>query len=121
MILNFGHTVGHAFELAGHYEEWTHGQGVSAGMIWAAHLGEKLGVTPAGTQKKIRAVLKKYDLPARIPCSWDTIVEAIGLDKKRAGGGISFVLLTALGWAEPKKMDTRQLLEELRQLYEETE
>lgn len=118
MILNFGHTVGHAFELAGHYEDWTHGQAVAAGMVWAARLGELLGVTPAGTRQTICGVLEKYDLPTHIPCPWDIMVEAIGLDKKRAQGGISFVLLTKLGWAEPKKMETKQLLDNLKQLYE---
>jgi len=118
MILNFGHTVGHAFELAGHYEDWTHGQAVAAGMVWAACLGERMGVTPVGTQERICAVLEKYALPTHIPCPWDTMVEAIGLDKKRAEGGISFVLLTALGWAEPKKMETETLLNELKQLYQ---
>lgn len=118
MILNFGHTVGHAFELAGHYEDWTHGQAVAAGMVWAARLGERMGVTPVGTQERICAVLEKYALPTHIPCPWDTMVEAIGLDKKRAEGGISFVLLTALGWAEPKKMETETLLNELKQLYQ---
>jgi len=119
MILNFGHTVGHAFELAGHYEQWTHGQAVAAGMAWAARLGEMLGITPAGTQKEICTALKQYALPTCIPCPWDTMVEAVGLDKKRAGEGISFVLLTALGHAEPKKMETEQLLNELKRLYEE--
>lgn len=119
MILNFGHTVGHAFELAGGYEKWTHGQAVAAGMLWAARLGERLGLTPAGTDDAIRAVLEQYDLPAYIPCAWDTMVEAVGLDKKRTGEGISFVLLTALGHAEPRKMETGQLLDELKRLYEE--
>lgn len=118
MILNFGHTVGHAFELAGHYEDWTHGQAVAAGMVWAARLGELLGVTPAGTRQTICGVLEKYDLPTHIPCPWDIMVEAIGLDKKRAEGGISFVLLDKLGWAEPKKMETKHLLDNLKQLYE---
>ena len=118
MILNFGHTVGHAFELAGHYEDWTHGQAVAAGMVWAARLGELQGITPAGTQETIRGVLEKYALPTRIPCPWETMVEAIGLDKKRAEGGISFVLLERMGWAEPKKMETKQLLDDLKQLYE---
>lgn len=119
MILNFGHTVGHAFELAGHYEDWTHGQAVAAGMLWAARLGEKLGVTPTGVRENIRTVLEKYGLPTHIPCPWDTMMEAIGLDKKRAEGGISFVLLERMGWAEPKKMQTKQLLDELERLYEE--
>ena len=118
MILNFGHTVGHAFELAGHYETWTHGQGVAVGMLWAAALGEQLGVTPAGTGENIRRALETYHLPTEIPCPWETMVEAIGLDKKRAGEGISFVLLTALGWAEPRKMETNTLLDRLKQLYE---
>ena len=119
MILNFGHTVGHAFELAGRYEDWTHGQAVAVGMLWAAALGEKLGITPAGTREQIRGVLERYALPARIPCPWDTMVEAVGLDKKRAGEGISFVLLTTLGYAEPKKMETKRLLDELKRLHEE--
>ncbi len=119
MILNFGHTVGHAFELAGHYADWTHGQAVAVGMLWAAQLGERLGVTPARTREEICAVLEKYDLPVHIPCPWDTMVEAVGLDKKRAEGGISFVLLERMGWAEPKKMETKQLLSELMQLHEE--
>jgi len=118
MILNFGHTVGHAFELAGHYEDWTHGQGVAAGMVWAARLGEKLGITPAGTQQAICGVLEKYQLPTHIPCQWEIMVEAIGLDKKRAEWGISFVLLERMGWAEPKKMETKTLLDDLKQLYE---
>ena len=120
MILNFGHTVGHAFELAGHYEQWTHGQGVGVGMLWAAKLGERLGITPAGTRDIIRGILEQYDLPTHIPCEWETMMEAVGLDKKRAGDGISFVLLSALGQAEPKKMETAQLLAQLKRLHEET-
>ncbi|MBO5727580.1 MAG: 3-dehydroquinate synthase [Oscillospiraceae bacterium] len=118
MVLNFGHTVGHAFELAGHYETWTHGQAVAVGMLWAAALGERLGVTPAGTGADIRRALEMYHLPAEIPCEWETMVEAVGLDKKRAGEGISFVLLEQLGCAVPVKMDTNRLLDELKQLYE---
>lgn len=120
MILNFGHTVGHAFELAGHYEQWTHGQGVGVGMLWAARLGERLGITPAGTGDTICGILERYDLPTRIPCEWETMVEAVGLDKKRTGESLSFVLLSSLGDAEPRKMETRQLLQELNRLYEET-
>ena len=119
MILNFGHTVGHAFELAGRYEEWTHGQAVAVGMLWAAALGERLGVTPVGTGADIRRALEMYHLPTEIPCPWQTVVEAVGLDKKRTGEDISFVLLSALGHAQPGKMKTNQLLHELKQLYEE--
>ena len=49
MLLNFGHTLGHAYELAYHYETYTHGEGVAAGMMAAAAIGEYLKDTPAGT------------------------------------------------------------------------
>lgn len=118
MILNFGHTVGHAFELAGGYERWSHGQAVAAGMVRAARLGEQMGITPAGTQQAICAVLDKYDLPAHIPCPWESMEQAIGRDKKRAGEEISVVLLEGMGRAVVKKMDTDRLLSRLRQLCE---
>ena len=92
-LLNFGHTVGHAFELAGHYETWTHGQGVAAGMNWAAQLGVELGVTPPETVECIQELLKKFDLPLDIPCPWETMIEAVGLDKKNAGDHISLSLI----------------------------
>lgn len=66
-LLNFGHTVGHAFELAGHYETWTHGQGVAAGMNWAAQLGVELGVTPPETVECIQELLKNLTYPWTFP------------------------------------------------------
>ena len=110
-LLNFGHTIGHAFELAGHYETWTHGQGVAAGMNWAAQLGVGLGVTPPETVERIQAILKKYDLPLDIPCPWDTMTRAVGLDKKRTGDSIHLILLEKLGRAVRRKMTRDELLE----------
>ena len=78
MVLNFGHTIGHAFELAGNYETWTHGQGVAAGMNWAAQIGVGLGVTP-DIVYPIQNILKKYGLPIDIPCPWDTLTKAVRL------------------------------------------
>ena len=72
MTLNFGHTIGHDFELAGHYETWTHGQGVAAGMNWAAQLGVGLGITPPEVVEQIRSILNKFGLPQDIPCPWET-------------------------------------------------
>ena len=51
MLLNFGHTLGHAYELAGHYSQWTHGQAVAAGMVLAARLDKK------GTGEDITLIL----------------------------------------------------------------
>ena len=114
MLLNFGHTLGHAYELAGHYETWTHGQAVAAGMVRAAGLGEKLGVTPAGTAETIARVLAPLGLPAEIPCTMEEYAAAVGLDKKGVGADISLILLEELGRAVPHKMPKQALLEELK-------
>ena len=110
MTLNFGHTIGHAFELAGHYETWTHGQGVAAGMNWAAQLGVALGVTPPEVVEQIQTTVQKFGLPIDIPCPWETMVEAVGLDKKRSGDSITLILLTRLGRAVPHRMKKDELL-----------
>ena len=109
--LNFGHTIGHAFELAGHYETWTHGQGVAAGMHWVAQLGVGLGITPPEVVEQIRSILNKFGLPQDIPCPWETMTEAVGLDKKRTGDSITLILLERLGQAVPRRMKKDQLLE----------
>ena len=117
MVLNFGHTIGHAFELAGHYETWTHGQGVAAGMCVAARLGEQMGITPAGTRQTIENILKEYQLPLTIPCPWDTLVEAVGLDKTNAGSDIRLIVLEELGKAVPHAMPRAALLEALAPMW----
>lgn len=112
MVLNFGHTIGHAFELAGNYETWTHGQGVAAGMNWAAQIGVGLGVTP-DIVYPIQNILKKYDLPIDIPCPWDTLTKAVLRDKKNLGGKINLIVLESLGHAIPYPVTFDQLLEQL--------
>lgn len=114
MLLNFGHTLGHAYEKAGHYEKWTHGQAVAAGMVRAARLGEQMDVTPAGTADQIAALVAGLGLPVEIPCTAEEYAAAIGLDKKGAGAEISVILLKALGWAVPHVMSKEKLLEELK-------
>ena len=118
MILNFGHTIGHAFELAGRYETWTHGQAVAAGMNWAARLGAAAGVTPAGTAQAITALTEKFGLPADIPCPWNIMAEAVGLDKKRSGDSITLIFLSQLGTTAPTKMKKDELLALLKPMFE---
>ena len=110
MLLNFGHTLGHAYELAGHYETWTHGQAVAAGMVLAARLGAELGVTPAEVPGQVEAAVAALDLPTRIDCAHADYAAAIGLDKKGAGEDITLILLEALGRAIPHKMPKAELL-----------
>ncbi len=111
MLLNFGHTLGHAYELAGHYETWTHGQAVAAGMVKAAELGCTLGVTPEGVSQRIAALLGCFGLPIALSCTHDQYAAAVGLDKKGAGSDISLILLESIGRAIPHKMPKSEVLD----------
>ena len=110
MILNFGHTLGHAYELAGHYVEWSHGEAVAAGMCIAARLGVSLGVTPAGLPAQIENVLAGLGLPTAIPCGAADYAAAVGRDKKGTGADVTVILLDRIGHAVPHKMPKAQLV-----------
>lgn len=119
MLLNFGHTVGHAYELAGDYTLWTHGQAVAAGMCAALELGERLGVTEnAEGFAQLPALLTAFGLPTHIDCPAEILERAVGLDKKGAGADISLILLREMGNAIPVKMEKNTLLRELNGLSE---
>lgn len=110
MILNFGHTLGHAYELAGRYETWTHGQAVAAGMCRAAALGTALGVTPDEIEARIAALLRAFALPTTIDCTMADYAAAIGLDKKGQGDEITLILLSKLGQAVPHRLPKTEAL-----------
>ena len=113
MALNFGHTLGHAYELAGDYERWTHGQAVAAGMVRAAELGAALGIGPAELPGRIAALVTAFGLPAEIPCTPAQYGAAVGLDKKGAGENITLVLPEAPGRVRFCTMKKSALLEAL--------
>ena len=116
MLLNFGHTAGHAFERAGGYETWTHGQAVAAGMVLAIRLGIAMGITPTELLSPLEELLSAFSLPTSIPCSSSALAEAVGVDKKGAGADITVILLDGLGHAIPVKQSKAELPERLAAL-----
>lgn len=110
MILNFGHTLGHAYELAGRYEMYTHGQAVAAGMVRAAELGVALGITPPELAGRIADLVQALGLPTHIECSAADYQTAVGLDKKGAGEYITLILPDRPGHVIPYQMKKSELL-----------
>ena len=104
-ILNFGHTLGHAYERAYHYETYTHGEAVAAGMVKMLELEEKQGRDTAALRRRLTALLRKFELPAGIPCSMADYREAVGLDKKAKGRKISVIEVETPGRAEIVPME----------------
>jgi len=116
MILNFGHTAGHIVEKAYNYTGYTHGEAVAFGMILAARLGEKLGVSKDGTVQKIENIIKKFSLPCHIEISEDDL-SGIALDKKASGSSISVILLDEIGKYNICKMDTEEYAKLLKEIW----
>jgi 3-dehydroquinate synthase len=95
-ILNFGHTFGHAIEHCQGYGEWLHGEAVAAGMVMAAELSG-LDTVELG---RLRRVIEAAGLPAGPPTvGAQTMLGAMGMDKKVVQKQLRFVLLNALGEA----------------------
>ena len=102
-----------AFEKAGGYETWTHGQAVAAGMVAAERLGAALGVSDGDGFSELLEVLSAFGLPTHIDCDWSAIVEAVGLDKKGDGEAITMIFLSHMGRALPMKMKKEDVLQNL--------
>ena len=100
-LLNYGHTLGHAFEAAGGYEALLHGEAVAAGMMAAAEIGRRVGVTPTDLVERQRRLIERSGLPLRPSSGLDRarILDALSLDKKIVAGGQRWVLLDAPGHA----------------------
>lgn len=97
MILNFGHTFGHALEKLHNFECLSHGEAVGIGMVLASRVGEELSVTPKGTAERILTVLGQYGLLTSSQFSWEEIVDATALDKKSDGSSLRLILLKEIG------------------------
>jgi 3-dehydroquinate synthase len=97
LVLNYGHTLGHALERQDAFAGRTHGEAISAGMVFAARLSEALGRGAPGLAARHVRLLASLGLEtdATLPPA-EEIVSAIRMDKKYRGGA-RFVLLQDVG------------------------
>jgi 3-dehydroquinate synthase len=97
-LLNLGHTFGHAIETAAGYGEWLHGEAVAMGMLLAADLSQRLGWIDVTDVERVRALLRRAELPvAAPPIGAARAFELMGMDKKVLQGRIRLVLLRKPG------------------------
>jgi 3-dehydroquinate synthase len=100
MLLNFGHTFGHAIETGLGYGQWLHGEAIAAGMVLAAKLSHVQGLIDMRDAERVSSLLARAGLPVRAPdLGPDRYLELMAHDKKTSDGHIRFVLLEALGRA----------------------
>ncbi len=96
-MLNYGHTLGHAIELAERYQ-YRHGAAVAVGMVFAAELARSVGRLDDATVERHRSILEGVGLPTTYAGDrWATLLDGIRRDKKNRGEQLRFVILEAQG------------------------
>jgi 3-dehydroquinate synthase len=98
MILNFGHTIGHAIEAATGFKKLLHGEAVGWGMLAATRISRMRGLAEkdaARIENTIRAYGPLPHFRARVP----DLLQAAGHDKKNRGATRRFVLCSEIGKA----------------------
>ena len=100
MLLNLGHTFGHAIESGLGYGKWLHGEAVAAGMVMAADLSRRIGLIAESDVERIIALVRRAGLPVAPPdIAPARLLELMRVDKKTEGGKLRFVLLDRIGAA----------------------
>jgi 3-dehydroquinate synthase len=95
--LNYGHTFGHAVETLGGFSRYRHGEAVAIGLVFAARLGERVGVSDTGLADRTVQVLTGLGLPTGgVEFDRDAIWAVLRRDKK-ARDGVRFVLCSRPG------------------------
>lgn len=96
--LNFGHTIGHAVEMASDFTI-RHGEAIAIGMVAETRISEELGLSNAGLAQRLRGTLSRIGLPVEIPSSLDRarLLGTMQFDKKRLSGVLRFALPISIG------------------------
>jgi 3-dehydroquinate synthase len=97
MILNLGHTVGHALEQATGYKILLHGEAVGWGMIAALHLARKRGTISSRQFERLERLIHLYGPLPPLKLKAKKVVAATSGDKKNVGGVRRFVLPVGIG------------------------
>ncbi len=97
MILNFGHTVGHALEQATRYKALLHGEAVGWGMVAALALARRRGAITGAQMERMEKLIYRYGPLPALKVSAARVLAATGSDKKNVGGVRRFVLPIGIG------------------------
>jgi len=95
MLLNLGHTFGHALEAALGLGRISHGEAVAWGIARSCELGLALGVCPPSRAKRIMSLLRAFDYETTAPhplAAGAELIQALGSDKKKRRGKLIFIV-----------------------------
>lgn len=116
-ILNYGHTLAHALEIATEFSI-AHGEAVAIGMMFAAHLAAVLGrIDEQRVQHHEHVIHNRYGLGITLPsgCSVDELINLMMSDKK-AVSGLTFVLDGSAGIETVPGISRENVVEAFRRM-----
>ncbi|MBW4056322.1 MAG: 3-dehydroquinate synthase [Proteobacteria bacterium] len=97
-ILNYGHTLGHAFESLSGYRVLVHGEAVAIGMVLAARVSTAEGLCNHEDVVRITTLITRCGLPVETPLfDRQQLIHAVAADKKSKGGCITFICNRGIG------------------------
>lgn len=97
MILNFGHTIGHAIEAVAGYGQLLHGEAVAWGMLASLQISRKRKWIQEKERMRAEDLIRRFG-PQKPPAvRWEKLLEAAARDKKNHGGKRRLILLRGLG------------------------
>ena len=96
-LLNYGHTIGHAFETIQAYGGLYHGEAVLYGMKCANFISHKKGLISDQQFERAQSLLHRFDLPKLGPVPSDKVLEVVAHDKKNINGKLNFILIDDIG------------------------
>ena len=97
MILNFGHTLGHALEQVTRYKVLLHGEAVGWGMVAALHIAKLRGTISSRQAERLESLIDLYGPLPSLKVRAGKLVAATSADKKNVGGVRRFVLPLGIG------------------------
>jgi len=96
-LLNYGHTIGHAFETIQAYGGLYHGEAVLYGMKCANFISHKKGLISAEQFERAQTLLHRFDLPELGPVPPEDVLKVVAHDKKNINGKLNFILIDDIG------------------------
>ena len=113
MMLNFGHTFGHAAEACSHFSV-KHGQGVAIGMSIISRAACKRGILSAADLDALLSTIRRYDLPSEASWSAEQMAETAASDKKASGASVRLIIPEKIGQCRIEKVSVSELRSWLR-------
>lgn len=104
-VLNLGHTVGHAIEVAADYSGFLHGEAVALGLVAAFRLSQRFGSATGAQAARMERLLAALGLPTQLDeVLSERALSFLGSDKKRRGASLTLVLPAAPGQVDLRKV-----------------